>query len=147
MKFLLDTNVVSELSRPNADARLTAWASQLPEDKLFLSVITVAEVRRGIANLPPGKKRSDLDEWLRSGLLDRFRDRILGVTIGVAELWGLLAAHAKSKGIGFEVMDGFIAATAIEHDLVVATRNTRDFSALDLKFINPWLSVQSGRSS
>ncbi|MET0606599.1 MAG: type II toxin-antitoxin system VapC family toxin [Beijerinckiaceae bacterium] len=139
MNYLLDTNVVSELARRDADRRLLAWAGSLAEEQVYLSVVTIAEIRKGIALLPQGKRRSSLDEWLREGLLDRFRQRIVGVGVEIAELWGLLAAQARSKGAGFPAMDGFLAATALKHQFAIATRNTKDFSQLNVKVINPWL--------
>ncbi|MGL4440981.1 MAG: type II toxin-antitoxin system VapC family toxin [Bosea sp. (in: a-proteobacteria)] len=138
MRVLLDTNVLSELVRPQAEQRLLNWIDSMDEDQTFISVITVAEIRSGIASLPPSRKRDALDAWLRFQLLERYRDRILPITTQIADQWGEFAGRAKRAGKPLGVMDGFIAATAAVKGLVVATRNTRDFSTLDVSCFNPW---------
>jgi toxin FitB len=138
VRVLLDTNVLSELVRPQAERGILEWIDSLDEDQTFISVITVAEIRSGVASLPPGRKRDALDTWLRYELLERYRDRILTVTVEVAHHWGELAARAKQVGKPLGVMDGFIAATAAVKGLVVATRNTRDFAPLGVACFNPW---------
>jgi toxin FitB len=138
VRVLLDTNVLSELVRPHAEGRLLDWIDTLDEDQTFISVITIAEIRSGIASLPAGRKREALDAWLRFELLDRFRDRVLTVTVEIADQWGELAGRAKKVGKPLGVMDGFIAATAAVKGLVVATRNTRDFIPTGVACFNPW---------
>ena len=138
MSYLLDTNVVSELVRPGADAHVLRWIDYIPEEQAYISVITVAEIRQGVASRPPGRRRDVLDNWLSVDLQERFEGRIIGVTVEVADIWGRLAGKAKAGGVGFSVLDSFIAATALAYSLVVATRNTRDFAAHGVGLVNPW---------
>jgi toxin FitB len=138
VRVLLDTNVLSELVRPKADRRLLTWIDSIDEDETFVSVVTIAEIRSGVASLPSGRRRDALDSWLRFELLDRYRDRILTVTVEIADQWGELAARAKQSGRSLGVMDGFLAATAKAKGLVVATRNTRDFAPIGIACFNPW---------
>ena len=138
MNFLLDTNVVSELVRPGADANVLKWIDALAEEQTFISVVTIGEIRKGIASLPMGRRRDILDNWLSFDLPERFDGRIISVTVEIADVWGRMAGKAKVAGVGFAVLDGFIAATALAHKLVVATRNTRDFVALGADLVDPW---------
>ncbi len=138
MRVLLDTNVLSELVRPQAERRLLEWVESLDEDQTFISVITIAEIRSGVESLPRGRKRDALHAWLKFQLLERYRERILTVTVEIADRWGELAARAKLAGKPLGVMDGFLAATALANGLVVATRNTKDFLPLGIACFNPW---------
>lgn len=136
--FLLDTNVLSEFARAKpADQRVDGWLKALPDAILFASVLTFAEIRRGIELLPPGKRRTELENWL--GELHRsFDGRLLPVTKAIADKWAVLSAHAQRRGTPLAILDGIIAATAIEHDLTIATRNLKDFAALGISLLNPW---------
>ncbi len=138
MTVLLDTNVISEATRPRPDPSVARWLSSLSEDETFISVISIAELRAGLARLPPGKRRSALESWLEMQLLERYRPRLIEVSLAIAEAWGQIAADIRSKGRLMPIMDGFIAATARVHSLAVATRNIRDFAPLGVKTINPW---------
>ena len=138
MSYLLDTNVVSELVRPGANSQVLKWIDSVPEEQAFISVITVAEIRKGVASLPSGRRRDVLDEWLSFDLVERFQGRIMDVTIEIADVWGRLAGQAKAGGFAFAVMDGLIAATAVAHSMVVATRNTRNFAGHGVSLVDPW---------
>ncbi len=134
-EFLLDTNIPSEFTKPSPDSRVTAWVAA--QENLHLSVISIGELRKGFSLLPPSKRRTDLEHWF-----DRFlplvATGILPVTEDIASRWGVLSAARQLKGTPLSVADGLIAATALEHDLAVVTRNVKDFAGLGLTLINPW---------
>ena len=136
--FLLDTNVPSELTRPNPETAVRRWLEAANDDELYFSVISLGEILKGITVLPSSKKRTGLDVWLNETLRTWFAGRILPVTEPVAERWGRLAAIRQLKGRPLKVADGLIAATALEHDLTLVTRNERDFEGLGLELFNPW---------
>jgi toxin FitB len=135
--FLLDTNVVSEWTKPRPDPGVADWLARADEDSLYLSVVTFAELRHGVERLPAGKRRKALDEWLRGDLPIRFEQRILSVDGVVADEWGRLVARHESVGRPIHAMDALIAATAQVHALTLVTRNTSDF-ATSIKSVNPW---------
>ena len=136
--FLLDTNVVSEWTKPRPHPSVVAWLAQVDEDAVYLSVVTFAELRHGIERLPPGKRRKQLDEWLRADLPLRFEQRILLVDGTVADEWGRLVARHESVGRPIHAMDALIAATSEVHGLTLVTRNAADFSASVKLVVNPW---------
>ncbi|KLL11346.1 MULTISPECIES: type II toxin-antitoxin system VapC family toxin [Protofrankia] len=138
MNVLLDTNVLSERARPRPDPALVRWIDELDEDRAFISVLSLAEIRRGIERLSAGNRRTHLAAWLDADLVPRFADRILTVDIPIADAWGMLMADGDRNGRPVPVIDGFLAATATAHDLALATRNTRDFAHLGIPLINPW---------
>lgn len=137
MSVLLDTAIISELHRATPDQRIRdAIGSQRAED-VFLSVITIGELRKGIELLAPGRKRSSLEAWL-TNLQREFVDRVLPIDLGTSHIWGEITAHARLKGEQISVADGLIAATALRHGLRVMTRNTRDFVSSGVPLIDPW---------
>ena len=136
--FLLDTNVPSELTRPQPDPRVARWLEDTDDDLMHISVVTIAEVCKGITVHPEPSRRSWLRQWLEKELRPWFAGRILTVTEAIAERYGVLEGDCQLKGVGFNVPDGLIAATALEHDLTVVTRNVRDFASLGVAIINPW---------
>lgn len=138
MKLLLDTNVISEQQRPQPDAGVDRFLDEVPEDRLFLSMATIAELHRGVALLPADRRRSALGDWLTSELPERFGERLLPISLPIAASWGELMAASHRSGQNLSVMDGWIAATAAAHELAVVTRNTRHFAGLGLTVINPW---------
>lgn len=138
MRLLLDTNVLSEVTRPAPDARVLDWLDRLDEDRSFISVISIAEIRRGVALMDEGRKRDALAEWLARDLPQRFEQRVLPVDEPVALAWGDLMGLAKRRGRGLSSMDGLIAATAIARQLTLATRNTRDFEDFGIELFDPW---------
>lgn len=142
MSFLLDTNVLSEIRRPQPDQQVLTWLDQVDEDRTYLSVITIAEIARGVALMDEGRRRSELAQWLELDLPGRFGDRILPVDTQIALIWGNLLASTRKEGIGLSVMDGWIAATAIAQDLTLVTRNTKDFENLPLTLLDPWAKAQ-----
>lgn len=136
--FLLDTNVISELVKPEPDTKVVRWIEETDESILFLSVITFGEIRNGIERLVPGRRRGRLESWLRIDLRARFRNRILPVDESVAERWGALSAIAAANGKPVPVIDGLLAATAVHHDLMLVTRNVQDVAGTAVPTLNPW---------
>jgi predicted nucleic acid-binding protein len=136
--FLLDTNCISEVVRLKPDPSVTAWIEAAEESLLYLSVLTLGEIRKGLAALPQGKRRSRLETWLEVELQARFSGRILSIDAGVADRWGLLAAVAKIKGKPLSAIDGLLAATAIHHNLTIVSRNAGDFTNTQVPVVNPW---------
>jgi toxin FitB len=138
VSFLLDTNVVSEWTKPRPNSGVIEWLDEVSEDDVFLSVVTFAELRRGIERLPASARRKRLDEWLRSDLPIRFEGRIAPVDGAVADEWGRLVARREADGRPFNAMDALIAATAQVHELTLVTRNVSDFKASLKSLLNPW---------
>ena len=138
MNSLLDTNVLSEYRKLNADAGVIRFLRELEFRTSYLSVVTLSEIRFGAERLPPGKRRQDLEHWLEWDVTLDFRDRIIGVHEGVAQTAGRIRAKAFKVGRPMGVMDAFIAATAEVHSLTVVTRNVRDFEVWGGPVFNPW---------
>jgi predicted nucleic acid-binding protein len=136
--FLLDTNVISELVKPRPEANVTAWIEATDESLLYLSVLTLGEIRRGIAVLSQSRRRATLEAWLNKDLRARFEDRILVIDQEVADRWGLLTATARNSGMALPVIDGLLAATALEHNLTFVTRDTGQIPSLGVVVFNPW---------
>jgi predicted nucleic acid-binding protein len=143
---LLDTNVLSEVTRLAPDPRVLQWLDRLDEDRSFISVVSIAEIRRGIALMDQGRKRDALGDWLARDLPHRFEQRVLHVDEPVALAWGDLMGLAKRRGRGLSSMDGLIAATAISRELTLATRNAKDFEGLGVEHIDPWARVDRSTS-
>jgi toxin FitB len=138
MNRLLDTHVLSEVRRPAPDPKVLAWLDALDEDRAFISVASIAELRRGVALMDEGRRRAALAAWLARDLPARFAGRILPIDPAVAERWGDLMAQARASGLALCAIDGFFAATALAHQLVLVTRNTKDFAPLGVPVFNPW---------
>jgi toxin FitB len=138
VNWLLDTCVVSELVRPRPKASVVGWVLERDEDELFLSVITIGELEKGIARLPDSPKRVALEQWVRRELADRFRGRLLAVDSGVAARWGALVGASEARGQPLPVIDSLIAATSLQHDFTVVTRNTVDLERCGARCFNPW---------
>ena len=136
--FLLDTNCISELVRPKPERRVMAWMDAADEGLLYLSVLTLGEIRRGVAALTQGKRRTHLETWLVVELQTRFSGRIVPIDSAIADRWGLLAAEAKRKGKALAIIDGLLAATAIQHNLTIVSRNAGDFTGTQVQVLNPW---------
>jgi predicted nucleic acid-binding protein len=136
--FLLDTNCVSELVRVRPESRVVEWFESTEESILYLSVLTFGEIRKGLASLAPSRKRASLESWLEADLNTRFQGRVLPVDQAVADRWGWLAAEAKRRGKPLAVVDGLLAATALQHNLTLVSRNTADFHGVAVDVFNPW---------
>jgi predicted nucleic acid-binding protein len=138
MSFLLDTNVLSEPMKERPNSGVLAWLSRVNEDEVFVSVVTITELRYGVERLATGKRRERLDGWLRKDLISRFEGRILPVDLRIGDACGRLMARSESTGRPIEARDAFIAATAEVHGLTLVTRNTSDFEPTLKAIINPW---------
>jgi predicted nucleic acid-binding protein len=135
VNVLLDTNVLSEVRRPAPDLKVLGWLDALDEDRAFISVASIAELKRGVALMDEGRRRDTLSVWLA--------ERIIPIDSQIAERWGDLMAHARKSGVALSVMDGFFAATALVRELVLVTRNTKDFAPLGVPVFNPWIDEPS----
>jgi predicted nucleic acid-binding protein len=136
--FLLDTNVISELIKPRPDAGVTTWIDATDEGLMYLSVLTLSEIRRGVATLPHARRRAALEAWLETDLSTRFEGRVLSIDDSVADRWGLLTAESLKRGTVISVIDGLLAATALQHNLTFVTRDTRNIAAAGIAVFNPW---------
>ena len=138
--FLLDTNCVSEMVRSSPEPRVLEWVETADESLLYLSVLTLGEIRKGVAALAPGQRRIRLEVWLEVELKARFAGRILSIDREIADRWGILAAAARRSGKALSVIDGLLAATAQHHNLAIVTRNVSDFASVPVALVNPWQS-------
>jgi len=138
VSFLLDTNVVSEWVRPQPDRNVISWLAEVDEDRVFISVISFAEIRWGVELLPVGRRRERLATWLAEELPVRFEERILDIDQRVAETWGVVTARGQKIGLTLGSMDALVAATAEAHNLTLATRNVKDFQRLGIALFDPW---------
>jgi len=129
---------VSEIVRPTPDSAFIEWFTRCDEETLFLSVLTIGELEKGIAKLTDGKRRTRLQSWVRRDLVGRFADRLLAVDLAVAERWGALAGEAERKGTPLPVKDSLIAATCLVHGLTAVTRNRSDFERCGVECVSPW---------
>lgn len=136
--FLLDTNIISELIKPKPEPKVTAWIEAIEESLLYLSVLTLGEIRRGIASLHRASRRVAVEAWLETDLRLRFSARILPIDEAVADRWGRIAAEASAKKVALPVIDGLLAATALHHNLTLITRNDRDVAPTGVPVFNPW---------
>jgi predicted nucleic acid-binding protein len=137
MSFLLDTNAVSEWLKPRPNPGLIGWMEAADEDRIFISVVSLAELHYGVERMAAGSRRSRLEQWLQHELPLRFESRILPVDINVAEAWGRTASHSEAAGRPISAMDAFLAATAETHQLTLVTSNVSDFPQLKA-ILNPW---------
>jgi len=140
VSFLLDTNVVSEWVRPRPDAGVVAWLAEADEDRVFISIVTLAELRYGIDRMATSQRRRRLDAWLRNELPLRFEGRVLPVDAAIADAWGRLTSLREASGRPLAAMDAFIAATVDVHGLTLVTRNVSDFDRTVRAIVNPWTS-------
>lgn len=140
MSYLLDTCVVSELSRPRSDPGVVAWMSDADVASLHLSAITIGELRRGALRLPAGKRRTSFSDW-GERLRRSFSGRVLAIDESVVLRWAEIAAHAEHAGRPGSFADGLIAATALDRGLTLVTRNVTDFEPFGVSLLNPWTAT------
>lgn len=138
MNYLLDTCLLSELRKPEPDAGVVAWVSDVNEARLFVSVLSLGEIQKGVAKLEDGRRKNAFQHWLEQDLLVRFEGRILPLDLNMALEWGGLSAATESRGKPAPVIDALLAVTAIVHNLTLVTRNDKDFSGFPVKVLNPW---------
>ena len=135
MSFLIDTCALSELLKPRPSPCVSEWFDATPPEALFVSVLTLGEIRKGIEKLGGGRRYARIAAWLETELPAWFEDRVLPVDTGVADEWGRLMGRLKKP---VPAIDGLIAATALRHRLVIVTRNESDFATTGADFLNPW---------
>jgi toxin FitB len=135
LSYLVDTNVLSELARARPAASVLAWFAGVAETQIYLSVLSLGELRRGVERLPAGRKQEGLRRWLEHSLPERFEARVLPIDLAVSERWGRLCAESVRT---LPAIDGLLAATALCHDLRIVTRNERDFADIGVTVVNPW---------
>ena len=138
MKYLLDTCVISELiaRQPNED--VVIWVDSLDEDAVYLSTITIGEIQKGIEKLPDSNRKTNLKIWLNDDLTNRFLNRILPLDNDIMLLWGTMVAGLEVEGHPMPAIDSLIAATALQKEMVLVTRNEKDFSHSGVEILNPW---------
>ena len=141
MNYVLDTNVISELVTRQPNRRVIDWLDTLDPNSVYLTVITIGEIRRGIEKLPPSKRKDTLKAWLKTDLLTRFQGRILDLTTEVSLMWGELTGRLENEGKTMTAIDSLIAAIVLQRNYTLVTRNDRDFQHSGLTIINPWQEV------
>lgn len=139
MTWLLDTCVISELAKPRPKTSVVDWMRECDEDELFLSVVTIGELEKGIARLPESSKRTTLEQWVRHELANRFAERLLSIDASTAARWGTLVGASEARGQPLPVIDSLIAASSLQHGLTVVTRNTDDLERCGARCFNPWI--------
>jgi len=137
LNYLLDTCIVSELVKPDPNQKVIDWLSGTLNERLFLSVVTIGEIRKGLTKLPASKKKNQLTNWLNT-LLENYQDRIYSINLTVAENWGVIQGRAENKGTPLASVDSLIAAVAYTYNLIIVTRNENDFVASHVPIFNPW---------
>ncbi|PIV20924.1 MAG: VapC toxin family PIN domain ribonuclease [Deltaproteobacteria bacterium CG_4_8_14_3_um_filter_45_9] len=138
MNYLLDTNVISELISKRSNKKVVEWLDRLDSNTIYLSVITIGEIRKGIEKLPSSKRKERIKEWLEGDLLLRFQGRILEITTEVMLIWGELTGRLKKEGRPITAIDSLIAAIALQGNYRLVTRNEHDFQYTGVTIINPW---------
>lgn len=138
MKYLLDTCLISELVKKEPNPAVVSWLEEQEEQTLFLSVLNLGELQKGISKLPDGPKKDELQAWVTLDLVERFAGRIIDIDLETALCWGRLQGAAEQAGEKLPVMDSLIAATATAHGLAVVTRNVRDMERCGGHVCNPW---------
>lgn len=135
MSYLVDTNVISELVKKKPEKNVIDWFKTIPNEALHISVLTLGEIRKGVENLQNGERKEKLLLWLEIELPNWFEDRVLAIDQNVADMWGRLLGEIKHS---VPAIDSLIAATAIQHNLRLVTRNEKDFQHYPVKLVNPW---------
>lgn len=137
MKYLLDTCFISELIRKEPNPGVSNWLQDKDEFSLFLSILTIGEIKKGISKLPDSKKKKELENWLIK-LESRFEERILPIDTEVARKWGQVQGELEQKGEPMPSIDALIASIALVHNLAIVTRNGKDMKKSKVEIVNPW---------
>jgi len=138
VKYLLDTCLISELVKKVPNSAVVSWLNEQDEQSLFLSVLTIGELQKGISKLADGARKDELQAWVEHDLALRFTGRIIDIHLETVLIWGRMQGEAEQKGVILPVMDSLIAATAKAHGLVVVTRNVKDIERCQVRVCNPW---------
>lgn len=139
MNYLLDTNVISELVAEQPSQKVVEWIDTLTDERIYLSAITIGELKKGIEKLPASQRKELLREWLTEELLIRFAGRILSIDTAVMLTWGQLTATLEQRGRKLPAMNSLIAALALQGGFTLVTRNAADFRDTGVTVLNPWL--------
>ncbi len=137
MSYLLDTNVISEPKRPRPNERVLRWLTTVDDGETFLSALTIGEMKKGVEKLPSSQSRARVQKYLEK-TRRRFSGRILPISEQTFLVWGKMIAELEKQGIARPVLDSFLEATALEHDLILVTRNVRNFKHSSVTILNPW---------
>jgi len=137
VKYILDTCVISELVKPVPNPKVVEWLNKIPSESLFLCVITIGEIHKGLTKLPDSKKKEKLTHWVNT-LLDEYKEKMIPIDLNVAENWGIIQGKAEKAGTPMSSIDSLIAAASYTHNLTLATRNEEDFAPGNIPVINPW---------
>jgi len=137
MSYLLDTNVVSETERKRPDSKVVEWLERVDARNVYLSALTIGEIKKGFSKLASGKKKAHIQNWLED-VRKRFGDRILPLTEQTFLVWGKMIAEFEQKGMVRTALDSLLEATALEHDLILVTRNVKNFQHSSVTILNPW---------
>lgn len=138
MKYLLDTNIISELTSKKPNIAVLDFINSLDEEDVFLSVITIGEIKAGIENVKDIEKKEKLSNWLINNLLNKFQTRIIAIDIDIMLAWGLINSKLKNIGKPLPILDSIIGSTCICKNLILITRNEKDFQKLNIEIINPY---------
>jgi predicted nucleic acid-binding protein len=138
MKYLLDTCVISELVAKQPNPNVLTWIDSVDPDGVYLSVITIGEITKGIEKLPNSKRKQELSVWLENELLIRFQENLIELDVNILVQWGKLNARLESRGEVMPAIDSLIAASALEQGLILVTRNVSDFEGTGIEILNPW---------
>lgn len=137
-RFLLDTNVLSEFTKPTVNPGLLDWLRRNDEDLMAISVVSVGEIQKGISRMPDGRRRLDLQRWLDEQLIPRFEHRILPIELENMLRWGRLMGDAMTQGQPLPAVDTLLASVALDRNLILVSRNERDFARTGVDLLNPW---------
>ena len=138
MKYLIDTCVIGEVVKPKPSVKVLSWLKKQEESQLYISVLTLGEISKGIEKIKDEKRKKELHLWLTDDLRERFSGRILPVNEQVAMTWGQIQGKAELRGKSMPAIDGLIAATALVFDMIVVTRNTSDMEESGVVLLDPW---------
>jgi predicted nucleic acid-binding protein len=138
LRYLLDTCVLSEFVKPEPEPKVVDWLNSVEAESVYLSAVTFGEIQFGISGLPASNRRTELEVWLNVSLPEQFAGRVLALETDTFVTWGKMTAEQKRKGEPMGIMDSLIAASALENNMVLVTRNVTDFKATDLSILNPW---------
>jgi tRNA(fMet)-specific endonuclease VapC len=138
MKYLLDTCVISELVAKQPNSNVLEWIDSVDPDGVYLSVITIGEITKGIEKLPNSKRRQELSDWLENELLIRFQENLIELDVNILIQWGKINARLETKGAPMPAIDSLIAASALDRGLILVTRNVSDFEETGVEILNPW---------
>jgi toxin FitB len=138
MKYILDTNVISEAINKQPNQQVMNWLRRIDPQELYLSVVTIGEIKKGIEKLPESHQRKTIESWFENELLIKFGGKILALDLPIVLVWGNLVGELEQKGRKLPALDSLIAATAKYYDYTLVTRNEKDFDGIDITIFNPF---------